>query len=287
LIASDYLTYEQGTAEFKAAFESAVNDVLAKVPPPPGLDQMAALKYRIAISNRVAQIRKRALEELISDYVGTLLFGPSALLASYEIFSLQDLDAAPSAGDLYPPSRYRLRFVYATLCEENFVGALGELSSKGREDQREAFAATVKLLQRIAALTSADDDLKALDVDLVIARTYAWVKESLDQAKKYAKEKLPADMVYSSNAFLTELPELIARLDLNVPPSELGTFPDIKLPSWQSALMSGWIMRIMGKRLGADSADFTLSDFDALHKLVLRAIENIGLHREYLRHMQA
>jgi hypothetical protein len=248
---------------------------------------MAALKHGTALSNRIAQVWTRALEELISDYVGTLLFGPSALLASYEIFSLQDLDAPPSGRDLYPPSRYRLRFVLSTLQEEGFIKALDDLSRDGRQEQLETFATSAKLLQKIDAITSADDDLQALKNDLVTARTYSWVKESLDRAKAFAKDRLPADMLYSSESFKAELPELIERLNLNVPPSELGVYPNISIPSWQSALMAGWIMRIMGRRPGATGANFSLSDFDALHKLVLRAIENIGLHRDYLRHMQA
>ena len=84
-----------------------------------------------------------------------------------------------------------------------------------------------------------------------------------------------------------EVPELIERISLGVPPNELGVYPNIKLPSWQSALSSSGICKIHGSNYDkqGNAQDFSLNDFHKLNKICLRAIEGIELHRNYLEHL--
>ncbi|HEX9942009.1 MAG TPA: dCTP deaminase [Thermoanaerobaculia bacterium] len=54
----------------------------------------------------------RALEEILSDIVGAILFGPAALFSTLEMACQQDYDIPPSPGSsFYPPWRTRLREV--------------------------------------------------------------------------------------------------------------------------------------------------------------------------------
>lgn len=285
LLATEYLTTEEGTQQFQQSFQQVVEAVSKARPASPSTDTIALLRQRIELSNRIAQVRKRAMEELISDYVGVMLFGPSALLASYEIFCLSPIDRLPAGAELYPPSRYRLRFLMEAITEESFVTTLEECAGNG--GQQEPFLTGARQhLETIAALVSENTDLQALQKDVLINETYQWIKSSLQGAKDFVKQRLPVDMVYSAKIFKDEVPELIGRLVLNVPPSELGKFPNVTIPAWQSALLAGWFVRIVGKRFSnGNEVPFSLNDYDGLQRLVLRAIENIGLNKEYNDHM--
>lgn len=285
IIATEFLTWEETQPQFQQSFQKVIEKVSKAHPVSPSTDPLAVLRHRVELSNRVAQVRKRAMEELISDYVGAVLFGPSALLASFEIFMLNPIDLPPVGAELYPPSRFRLRFILDTMKEEGFVAALDDCVSQGGERLPHLVAVQAHL-QRIGALVAEEDDLKALANDSLISDTYEWVKASLEDAKQFVKTRLATDMIYSTGAFSAEIPELIGRLVLNVPPSELDAFPNVRLPAWQSALLAGWFVRIYGKRQSAEGEiPFRLQDYDGLQRLVLRAIENIGLHKEYLDHM--
>ncbi|MBR7940987.1 hypothetical protein KDW60_30120 [Burkholderia cenocepacia] len=285
LIATEFLSEEENEPDFQAGFQSVLEQISKTDPAPPETDPMAVLRRRAEIANRVAQIRKRAMEELISDYVGAMLFGPSALLASYEIFLLNPIDLVPSGSDLYPPSRYRLRFLLDAIEKEGFINALTQCGAADASCSAH-MASALTHFQRIAAIVADQTDLNALKSDVLIDAAYGWVKNSLEKAKAFVRKRLDQDLIYPVDAFRGEVPELIGRLVLNVPPSELGIYPKVTLPTWQSALLAGWFVRIHGKRQTNDGeVMFGVAEHDAIQRLVLRAVENIGLHKEYLEHM--
>ena len=59
---------------------------------------------------------ERALEELLSDVAGTILFGPAALFSTLEMAMQQGMDLAPTAeSNFYPPWRKRLRVIVEVL----------------------------------------------------------------------------------------------------------------------------------------------------------------------------
>ena len=63
---------------------------------------------------------KRGLEEILSDLVGTILFGPAALFASFDMALQQGFDHPPSPYDnFYPPWRLRLRYIIDFLNKTN------------------------------------------------------------------------------------------------------------------------------------------------------------------------
>jgi len=288
LVAANYLTAEQNNTEYLDAFKSAVSEILLIAPVPSGVSQIQSIKHVASIQNALSKIRKRAMEELISDYVGCLLFGPSALFASYEIFALEDLDLPPSGDALYPPARFRLRFLLEILKEEGFVVSIQELTktSSIAKSDISYFSATHRLIEKVAALVGDDTDTVVLNQDPINKVAYDWVNNSLLAAKPLIKSLIPADLIFDVTTFASETPYLLDRLALNVPPNELDVYPNTRSPHWQSALNASWIFKLhASKRSGDKIEKFSLGDYEAINRLCLLAVENIALQQEYKSHM--
>jgi hypothetical protein len=286
LVASTHLRTEASTAEFLSASQDAFAAVLKERPVPAGLSPIQALKYMASLQAAISNARYRAMEELISDYVGTLLFGPSALFASYEIFALDDLDSAPAGDALYPPSRFRLRFILETLNDEGFLQSLAVLSSSIVPDGENYYSAADQLFARISSIVDDKVDTAVLNQDVIHKVAYEWIERSLVIAKPIIKAMLPPNLIYKSLEFGAEMTHLIERLSMNVPPNELNVFPNTSIPCWQSALNASWLFKLHGKKQTIDGvAPFSLPDYEAISGLCLLAIENIALQREYQGHM--
>lgn len=285
LYASEYLENEAKGANFNLEVQNKVLAALSVIPIDPSLPQLAQLKRKAEIQSHLMHLRRRAMEELISDYVGVIMFGPSALFAAYEFFSLYGLDALPSGNEAYPPARYRFRFLMEVLNEEGFIGTINKLQSSAGQNSN-FFTKTQELFNKIEQIVASDEDINLLKTNPLIDVAYEWVKESLQRAKGEVKALIPTDLVYLSRTFEEEVPELIERLRLNVPPNELGIYPSIRLPAWQSALISSWVYKINEKHFLPDNStqEFTTVDHHSINKLCLRAIESISLHRAYLKH---
>jgi hypothetical protein len=290
IIAAEYLAHEATTATFQTSLKDAIDEAVTRTSVGPSGNRannpLNTLASRVRIQSRLSEIRKRAMEELISDYVGVLLFGPSALLASYEIFSLDDFDLPPVPREHYPPSRYRLRFMFEALKQEGFVDAINILA--GTPGANGSILALKSAFDRVDMLAGGNDDTLALGNDPIIEVAYKWVADSLDLAKQGAQQKLPKQLIYPHALMTAEVPELIRRLALKVPPSELGIYPKTALPAWQSALLAGWAFTLHGKHNSpTGDVSFSMSDYDTVRKLVLRAIEGIDLQQEYAKYIAA
>lgn len=284
LLADAYLDFESTQSTFAATLKNKVDACLALLPPPPGLQGVQALRHKTQVQKELRQVRKRAMEELISDFVGLLVFGPSALFASYEVFSLDDLDAAPRPNQYYPPSRYRLRFLSQIVKAEGYAD---ELVNAVRTQNRSHRSATEAHLRSIHDMTVDQSDLSGLNSNPIIKIAYEWAAESLQEASSFVKQTLPPELVYTAQSVRNDVAELIERLMLGIPPSELARFPDSVSPAWQSTLLAGWVYRLEGKKYDSAGSEVACDDDDFLNvnTLCLRALESIFLRGEYDLHM--
>lgn len=224
---------------------------------------------------------KRGLEELISDYVGLLLFGPSMIFASYAVFSLHDLDKPPAPLGYYPPGRYRLRFLLKELRSAGFVAAFEELAAK--EGSGSAFAAVAAWLKEMEKLTNKTNDVDRLKENPVWAASYDWIEKSLPAAVVEAKTKVVA-ITYTKEKLIEDVPELIQRINMSVPPSEIGTYDQLRPASWASAFVAGWCYAIRNRN--PQGGILTLKGHQLVNQLTLRAVEAILLKEQYKRELQ-
>lgn len=227
----------------------------------------------------------RGLEELISDYVGLLLFGPSALFASYSVFSPSDMDQQPKGPAYYPPSRYRLRFGLQALGEEGFVSTFESLCTANVTSRINAFPSVSEWFKSLGALTHVRDDMNQINSEAACKAAYEWIEKTFPKAKAFAKSSVKA-IVYTSDSLRTEVPELVERISLDLPPNEVGPFKTRKSVGWASAILAAWCYSIHGKRLTKDGPrDLNLKEIALVNKLTIRAVEGILMHARYQSEM--
>ncbi|HWQ38342.1 MAG TPA: hypothetical protein VNM24_06975 [Burkholderiales bacterium] len=276
LIAFRFLEEASRKKEFGNEFNRAFEPIAKAIRQQHKNDQVALVTELQRQGEMLRTYWQRGLEELISDYVGLLLFGPSALFASFTIFSQQELDRPPQGPFYYPPSRYRLRFSLEVLQDDGYMSAMTELVKAPGEIN--AFPAVTEWLEHMRSLTKERTDVTALEKDPTRSAAYEWIRSSLSEAKKYARERIKA-ILYTSELMKREVPELVERISLDLPPNEIGTFATLKPASWGSAFNASWFYIINGKT--REGEPLGLKDQQKVNQLALRAVEGILLKERY------
>lgn len=228
------------------------------------------------IFNKVLEIRKRALQELISDAVGIMIFGPSAFFACYELFWGGDLDALPSKDEFYPPSRMRIRLMLKLMTDLGYQQGLLNI----RADKSNNYVEAVKeFLFFCENLITVDTDQKAINNSPLHKLAYDSAINSLEQAINFALAKT-SNVAFDANKIFLEVPELISRIEMNIPPNEIGDPKSPQLVDYRASLLSAWIYKL--RNISPDTnKELSSAENERLQKLTLRAIEYVILQSEY------
>jgi hypothetical protein len=227
------------------------------------------------IVEEVLTIRKRALEELISDAVAIYLFGPSALLALYDFLMSGGWDELPDADDYYPPSRMRLRLALRVTREEGFLNVLNDLTSGVRGSHFRSCVDRIQEISDLTGITLDEDKILAYDE---IRLAYSFVEESLSAALAFAKKKIGL-VLYGADLAKTEVAELVDRIANNLPPNEVGFATSQRSVDARSALLAAWVWRAHCKN--DDGSPCSASEVGRVNLLTLKAIEYIWLQKMY------
>lgn len=280
-IAEQYLKDEQTNQAYTQHLKDAIVEIdisfsgeFSALPP------AEAFTRKEYLTNLMLNVRTRGLEELVSDCVAVLLFGPSALFALYDIFSTSvGLDAPPSFPDLYPPSRYRIRLAKQLMDQEGYTE---RLVAQGSNQHLGSVDVSIKdMLSYIDNAAADKSDLLTLEGDPLLKIAYDWLAKSIPNAIEYAKSRI-SQLVYSKDAILEDIPGLLDRLALGIPPNEVGVSPYSKVVDWRSAILAAWLCKIHGYKKGLpDPVPMNSSDIDRLQKITLRAVEYILLQKRY------
>jgi hypothetical protein len=226
----------------------------------------------------VLLLRKRALEELISDTVGIYLFGLSALYAGHEIHPGAGVDLIPSdANDGYPPGRMRLRVSLELSRAEGQLDRLANFANDPKTGG--AFSAGLSLVNRIESLVAADDDMKAIARDPYVSIAYEWVKATLPSAQAFAKRAVGA-AIYPIASQEGECSGLVERLLDGLPPNEIGNSLSPVQVDTRSAILASWLISLDASQSNDASKK---EDFARLNEKTLRGIEYIELQSEYFK----
>ena len=231
------------------------------------------------------KLHRRGIQELLSDYVAALIFGPSALFASYDVLQPDGFDHIPAEPSYYPPSRMRLRNINQLLIDEGYWDALTGFSEEDLPQGVKEFIAKFSVHMSDIASITADED--AINNDPVLKAAYEWVKSTLPNALEYAKRET-SNVCYNTGLVTLEIPELLKRLYLGVPPNELGVHPKQKAANWRSAILSAWLYQLAGSRIeGQRIIHLTENEIKRTHSLTLSAIEYIILSSKYTQYMRS
>ena len=229
----------------------------------------------------------RALQELLSDVVGALLFGPATLFSSWEMGLFQGFDVPPTAGNnFYPPWRLRIRTV-AGVCQEATPFFPVPATVFRSADRNERAVRVNDRIDYILGIAAGDADIKVIGADPLTRLCYEALPKTIGEATNYFLNDCGLKaMRLSAESLHHALPPLIERLDHWLPPNAVEDDPLAAVPADIAEIINtAWYVRMSWDQLqpGADDAriDEWLAQRAALNRLTLKAIEFSDLARSY------
>jgi hypothetical protein len=293
LLTSDSPTASQ-EAEYWRRVRPRVNQITAEelALEVPRRARIARQKTEERLRNRNAKLVihcwRRALEELLSDAVEAMVFGPAALFASLLMAMQEGFDVAPGGdNDFYPPWRYRLRLILRLVSDSTRPRFFPFSPDVFRGSDAAQRARRVnEYYRRIEAIVAEKSDLEVIAaVPLLkvaydnIDKYYGIGIEDL-RAKKGVKQR-----TMSPQRLFTFLPSLLERLDARVPPNAIEeSICDSRVAGFVDIVNAAWFYRIAaGERVDAAKRDVeaVLEARSRLDHLTLKAVEYGDLASEY------
>jgi len=234
------------------------------------------------------QIWKRGLEEILSDIIGTLIFGPAMLFSFYELSLQKKMDHMPDyINNFYPPWRYRLRQIIAVLQRP-----LAQFFPISAEDFpltkiHEKINTRFELIRN---LTEKKDDMEIIKQDPLVKIAYREIEKNLESiinSTNYFTNELKKKSL-TSNRLYKDIEHLVIRLRNGITPNAVEFSVEKRRPAELVEIINAsWFYKItLEKKLLKDNVeiDTTLFDkIDTLNRLTLKAIEYSDIEMEYKR----
>lgn len=280
------------TKDREAAFVAAIQADVAKLAdeelktfPATTEDLRKALREQLVLRSLQEALYywRRALEELLSDATGIILFGPAALFSTLDLAIQTSLDVAPSADtDYYPPWRMRLRESLRLLDQEGGWFPVSDGLFRGDTERARRVNDRVRLVR---SMVEADSDKLEINKSRLAVRAYAEVDKTVAAGHAFLLDDCGLKSHRSTAQTLYDrLPVLVERLDHRIPPNAFElTVNDTRVASFAEILNAAWFHKV------------SMSPFDAtgqldpngvearnlMNNLTLKAIEYAHLATEY------
>jgi len=278
-IADEFLDDDEESKAFKSKQENTVEEIRALVDNNSPEKPLFAFQQQQVCLTRVLKIRRRALEEIISDCVSVMLYGPSAMFAMNDLLS-NDLDSPPAPPRFYPPSRMRLRYIYKIMCDKKYVDTIMAMVDKGSTVSL-CIESTKEFLSHIKSITETTDDQSAVEKDALCKIAFEWVILSMNDALEFLNERLKS-VNYDAVLISNQVPELLMRLGLGIPPNEIGSPDNIQTVDWRSSMLAGWMYNIAGITVPYDSNEnVNAHHHEIINRLTMKSIEYSLLANDY------
>ena len=219
------------------------------------------------------KIARDGLTEIICDYIGVHLFGPTAVAASIEFAARFELDTSPLDGGNYPPWRYRLR-LQLEHCNSDF------LEDEAIDYPGPALRLFIDWLLEAKVIVSDKKEKRIIDANIVTREAYQFIETSWPEVSKAMVDLLPESSKnpYRLRDRFARLEKLVQRLEDGIPPNEVRNLA-MEPSSLEDVLTSGWIRKISG--IHKQGSDGTIFDVDSLELLVLKGCESSFVQAEW------
>lgn len=164
------------------------------------------------------------MQEILSDFFGYLLIGPSVLFALYHISFLQSKPHVPSEENAYyPPIKFRIR------CLLDFVVSTDD-TIKNLIANREIGKDVEQILNAVEDYTkSMDDRAPIAEYEQEIRIVEGELPDVIQKAREMVKHRYQLS---------TRLPNMVSRLSSDLPINEIDGHPS----SMAEILLAGWII---------------------------------------------
>ncbi len=230
---------------------------------------------------------RRGLEEILADILGTLLFGPAMIFSALEIAIQDNLDALPElANNFYPPWRLRLREILKEI-EDPSQGFIPLPKSIFTVDRVvECVNGQFELIKKI---TQIENDKNIIEKDQILKIAYKEIFKHIDKAKAIFRNTLKDSAVKSTDLY-RNLPHLIERLDIGIPPNAQEEIISERVPATiVDIINAAWFHKITWKdKVFNETGVFNekiLINRDIMNRLTLKAIEYADIEDDYRKNL--
>jgi len=259
-------------AQIKARMQKAVEEHFPQVPDQALFRRVVIDQYVADLASTAEKAARQGLTELICDAAGVHLFGPAALAASLEFSAGLSLDESPTDCGMYPPWRYRLRLMFDG-CEDDLVKRTVGIDGKERAYPgpiMDAFCEWVGSAKRLGAEKS---DHRVPKQDTAVREAYDLIEKKWEDIRAEALAMLPdqSQSPYRLTERIATIEDLVGRLERDVPPSEVGIWPDTTTAFFEDIINAAWVFK--AKKLAQDNDWACTENVERLYRLVLKAIE--------------
>ncbi|MDP3066170.1 MAG: hypothetical protein Q8N08_05460 [Methanobacteriaceae archaeon] len=252
---------------------------------PPLFIPQLAQQVRQAEIERANKIWQRGLEEILSDIIGSFLFGPAVLFSTLEI-ALQDLNGLDKLPDednnYYPPWRMRLRNIFEVI-KDSKLFPLQEDKFKSKK----VVSSVTKRFNLIENIIREESDKKVIESNDIVKFAYEEIDKDIIKAKEIYAAKLESLSVKPSD-FYKHLPHLIERIDYGIPPNayeksinerEPATIVEVINAAWFHKL--SWEERLFDKE--GNFNEEICEKRDRMNRLALKALEYSDIEEDYIQ----
>lgn len=282
LISRTYLTdfrKEEFLKNTRNEIDSIVENSLKNVKEQTDLFKPYAIQQ--AIENATIAWR-RGLEELLSDIIGTLLFGPAMLFSALEIAIQHDMDSKPSPNyNFYPPWRLRLREILKLIQDSfrEYIPLQGDIFTE------KTIESVNKRFELIKEITQNESDKKTIEDDSILKLAYREIDKDITKACLYFKERLKGSIIEASVLY-ARLPHLIERIDNGIPPNAYESTVSNREPAnIVEIINAAWFHKISWEDCIFDKDGLFNKDIcnkrDRMNRLTLKAIEYADIEKTY------
>src|SRR3990167_4120681 len=225
---------------------------------------------------------KRGLEEILSDIIGVLLFGPAMLFSTLEMAIQDNMDNKPDlTNNFYPPWRLRLREMLKVIqdsSQEFFPFPKGIFPGETTDIINGRFEAIKKITQD-------ESDREKIQDDPILKVAYKEVDEDIIEAQKYFQEQLK-DLIVKPSVLYKRLSHLVDRINNGIPPNAYENSINDRDPATIVEIINtAWFHKISWEDDIFDKKGFFNDKIckkrDIMNRLTLKAIEYADLEKEF------
>lgn len=259
-------------AGIKARMQKAVEERFPQVPDQALFRQVVVDRYVSDLASTAEKATRQGLTELICDAVGVHLYGPAALAASLEFSAGLSLDESPTDCGMYPPWRYRLRLMFDA-CENDLVKQTVKFGGRELAYPRPIMDAFCKWVGDAKHLAAEKSDCTVLNQDTAVREAYDLIDKKWKDIRAEALAILPgqSQSPYRLTERIATIEDLVGKLERDVPPSEVGIWPDTSTAFFEDIINAAWVFKV--KKLAQDNDWACTENVERLYRLVLKAIE--------------
>lgn len=245
---------------------------------------------------------QRGLEEILSDIVGVLLFGPAILFSTHEFALGYDYNCTPSNENYYyPPWKMRLSEIYKVITEIPDTKSASHFLplSHNAAFLPEIITAINKKSEEIKNTLRERLDKAKIDNDPILKIAYKQIEKDITIAtKEFRQEFAGKSLIMGPEKLYAKLQELIDRLKTGIPPNASEQPNSERTPATTVEIINAaWFHKIQyqGKDLDASAKSTpngVAKEFnnrhikkDTTNRLVLKAIEYSHIETEHHQFM--